>query len=140
MAFFLSFNLKADEKDIYGKWVQSEIQNGVIAMTSFEFVPDGTLAMKVLVQASSPKIDIDADANGTYTYEKKTITIKLKKEDIQVSKLEMEGLPDSMVAMAIEQQKTEMSKNDIKITDVSISGNIMTGKMQGQDITLNKIQ
>lgn len=139
-AMLLTFSAYASEKDLYGRWVLSQVENGIIAMTSFDFHEDGGVNMKLLVQSSSPKMELEADASGTYTYKGSTATCKFNKDDIEISKLEIDGLSGSLREMAIQQQKSEMAKSDIKITDISINGNVMTATIEGETVTLNKIQ
>ena len=51
----------------------------------------------------------------------------------------MEGVPQELVDMSMQQVKSSMVDVEQKITDVKINGNTLTGTLNGMQITLKRI-
>ena len=131
----------ADNNDaLVGKWVQTLTESGITVVTSYEFMPDGEMVQVLNMVGTSPKVEIAGTARCKYEYKKNTIKFKFQPKDIDIEKFEIEGLPDGMAMMAIEQQKAEMAKMEQKLTDVKIEGNLLTAKLGNETITLIKVE
>lgn len=121
----------AEPSELYGKWVQNVSEGTVTAVTIYDFKSDGTMTQDLsIVNASNPKMEITGTAKSNYTFNKNTITFKFKPSDIDITKCEIEGIDPGLIQMVIEQQKAEMSKQEDKISDVKINGNVLTGKIK----------
>lgn len=140
LAMVMTITAYAAESDLYGRWIQTETEGGVVAIVSYEFNADGTMNQMMVLQSSSPKMEITGDATCNYTYKGNTITFKFKPNDINITKCEIEGVDPSMVQMVIQQQKQQMSAQEQRLTDVKINGSVLTAKMGKEEITLNKVQ
>lgn len=139
IAMMMTFAAYASDQDLYGRWVQNDTENGVVSITSYEFLPDGALNMMVVVQCPEPKVEMIAEIACAYTFKDKTITIKCETKDIDITKFEVEGLNPAMLQMAIEQQKQQIANQTIKLTNVRIDGDTMSVKFEGDNITLQKV-
>lgn len=138
--FSVSLNSYAAENELYGRWIQTVTEQGIMATNTYDFTPDGVVKINSIVQSASPKVEVVSDASANYTYKNKTITFKCKAEDINITKMEIEGLDPAFVGMAIEQQKQQMAAQQYELKDVKINGNILTAKEDKIEITLIKVE
>ena len=140
LAIMFSFVVNAQSNDaLYGKWYQMENEQGVSVMVIYDFQPDGTIVQEMSMNATQPKIEMQASATAQYTYNGDTIAFRFDPKDIEVQKMSIEGVDDSMLSYVIEQQKQEMAAQNQEFKNVKIEGNSLTATFMGQPVTLTRM-
>lgn len=131
-----------DIKDLYGKWIQTNTEDGVMMTSLYIFMPDGEMEQEInLVKNDSPKIKMECSGKAEYTLQNNTITFKVDPKNIEFKTFEIEGVDSSMMGMVIEQQKAQLSNQTQKLTDVNINGNVLTGMfMDSIEVTWIKVE
>lgn len=129
-------NAKINSSEILGLWVQTVNEQGVNAVSTYDFKDNGRIYQTLEVTSANPKIIIEAEGECDYTFKDDKITFIFSGKDVDITKFEMEGLSDSMVQQLIEQTKQGMvnQKQVIKVT--KIEGNTMNAILNGEKITL----
>ena len=140
IALLTTFNIdaKVDKKQLLGVWTQIENEQGINFFSTYDFKEDGTVTQFVIVTAESPKINIVADGTCKYQLKDDTITFKFSASDFNFSTMEMEGLPEEMKGMVMQQIMSQMVNVEQKLTNVKIDGNTLTAKANGVSITLRR--
>lgn len=140
-AICMAFVAFADnDSELVGKWIQTITQDGVNVISLYDFQEDGTMRQEMTITGQSPKIEIVGSGTCEYTYSGNTITFKFKADDIEFSTFFIEGLDPAWVSMAIEQQKSQLAGQQMKLTKVKIEGNTLTAKMDKETVTFTRIQ
>lgn len=140
IALLTTFNIdaKVDKKQLLGVWTQIENEQGINLFTTYDFKEDGTVTQFVIVTAESPKINIVADGTCKYQLKDDTITFKFSASDFNFTTMEIEGLPEEMKGMVMQQIMSQMVNVEQKLTNVKIDGNTLTAKANGVSITLRR--
>lgn len=124
--------------DLVGIWEQVIEQGNVKVVTTYDFKNDGKVHQSLVMKSESPVISIKGDGDFDYTYKDNVITFKFSGDDIHFSEFEMEGVPDELVRMSMEQMKLSLVNEEQKLTDVMICGNKLTANSQGFEITMTR--
>ena len=140
IALLTTFNIdaKVDKKQLLGVWTQIENEQGINFFSTYDFKEDGTVTQFVIVTAESPKINIVADGTCKYQLKDDTITFKFSASDFNFTTMEIEGLPEEMKGMVMQQIMSQMVNVEQKLTNVKIDGNTLTAKANGVSITLRR--
>lgn len=128
---------KADN-ELVGEWEQVVEQQGIKAVSVYDFKNGGEMYQTLEMTSSSPAVNIVADGTCQYTYENNTITFKFSAEDFNFSTFEMEGMPDYLIEASMEQMKAQMTDVEQSFTDVKIDGDVLTANFNGQQVTLTR--
>lgn len=140
IALLTTFNIdaKVDKKQLLGVWTQIENEQGINLFTTYDFKEDGTVTQFVMVTAESPKINIVADGTCKYQLKDDTITFKFSASDFNFTTMEIEGLPEEMKGMVMQQIMSQMVNVEQKLTNVKIDGTTLTAKANGVSITMRR--
>lgn len=140
MAFTMAFTSFAADNDIYGKWRTVANEQGVSAVSTYDFNPSGIVTQIFEINCPTPKIEIAGSGACKFTYKDNTITFKFNASDLNFSKFYIEGVDKSLINAAIEQQRKEMTNQTFRMTDVKVTGDTMTAISDGQKITLTRVK
>lgn len=129
-----------DDNDdgIIGKWEQVVEQNGVKAVSTYDFKKSGKLVQTFEMKNNNPYINIVGKGTCKYTYEDDKITFKFSAADFDFSSFVIEGLDEEYIDTAIEQMKESMVDVEQEFVDVEIDGDELTAKFNGQTVTLTR--
>lgn len=127
------------ENGIIGKWEQTVSENGVKAVTTYDFKEGGKLTQTFVMKNESPEINIEGEGTCDYTFADNTVTFKFSASDFNFKNFSIEGVSEDMVDMAMEQMKSQMVNMEQKFTDVKINGDKLTAEFNGQQVTLTRI-
>lgn len=137
-AVMLTFNANAkiDRSEILGLWMQTVNEQGVTAISTYDFKENGRIDQTLVMTAANPEMTIEAVAECDYTFKDDKIIFTFSGKDVDITKFEMEGVPDSLVQPLIEQTKQGMVNQKQEIKIIKIEGNTMEAKLNGEKITL----
>lgn len=130
---------KNEETTIIGTWIQEVYQDGITAVSTYEFDDNGRMFQEVSMASSTPRMHIEASGPCDYTYENDIITFKCSSSDISFSEFYIEGVEDEAIEQSMAQMRSQMSSITNQITNVKINGNTLTGIFNGNQITLKRI-
>ena len=140
VAVFFAFNgnAKVEKSDLLGTWTQTETEQGVTVISTYDFKDDNTVTQFFMMNSSNPKMNVIAEGTAQYTFNGETLTFKFSASDFNFTTFEIEGLPQEYVGVAKQQMMSQMVNVEQKITDININGKTLTGKFDGQTVTLQK--
>lgn len=126
-------------KELEGKWKMVSDLNQAGLQVTYDFKPDGKLVQDMQLTDESTKMKVIAQTVSTYSLDGDVLTIKTEVKDVNIKEFVMEGMDEETTKSIIEQQKQSMGNVTLKITDIEFIGNMMTGKVQGGPIKLQRI-
>lgn len=140
VALFTAVNVsaKVEKSQLLGIWTQTETENGINIVSTYDFKDDGTVTQIFMMNSASPKMNVIADGTVNYKLSDDTLTFKFSASDFNFTLFEIEGLPDEYVDVAKQQMMAQMSNMEQKLTDIKIDGDTLTGKFNGQAVTLTR--
>lgn len=134
----MSASCAHSDNPLVGEWEQKVDQNGATVVANYDFKSNGKCHQTMVLKSDMPKIDVEGSGTFDYTYEDDVITLTFSGDDFKFKKFEIEGLPEEMVDIAMEQMKSQLVDMTETMTDVKIDGNTLTATYKGMDITLER--
>lgn len=125
---------------LVGEWRQTVVEESVRSVVTYDFRADGTMTQQVHMSSSSyPRMKMETFGKCKYTFSNGVITFRFTANDISIPVLEIEGVDKAVLDGAIQQMKASQATQS-KITDVSIVGNKLTGRYNGNTIELIRVE